>query len=65
VLTALTPQASLDANVSLHKRVTEIVGMGPLYYPVDIIIARNNVKGPVGHYLYPAHSWNIYEWSID
>jgi peptide/nickel transport system substrate-binding protein len=65
VLTATNPRAWLDANVALHKRISEQLGMLPLYYPVDAIVARHPIKGPLGHFTYPCYSWNIFEWGFD
>ncbi|MBM2811670.1 MAG: hypothetical protein HW416_2429 [Chloroflexi bacterium] len=64
VLRALGDQPVRQAQAALHKRFSETLGTGPLYYPADIMLVRNNVKGPLGHYTYPAHSWNTFEWEI-
>jgi hypothetical protein len=45
--------------------MSELVGIGPLYYDVEVILAKNKVKGPVGNYgPQQGISWNIYEWSV-
>jgi ABC-type transport system substrate-binding protein len=64
VLTAVSPRAWLDANVALHKRMSEVLGTLPLFYPADVIVARHPIKGPVGHFTYPCYSWNIFEWGF-
>jgi peptide/nickel transport system substrate-binding protein len=62
MLTATTPQSWRDANVGLHQRMSELLGTAPLYYPTDVILGRNSVAGPYGRSVYPAYSWNIFEW---
>jgi len=56
---AITPTAWLESNRNLHKRMSEVLGAFPLYYPVDVIVARNRITGPSGHFTYPCYSWNI------
>jgi ABC-type transport system substrate-binding protein len=51
------------AAIDLHKRMSELVGIGPLYYDIEVILAKNKVKGPIGNYgPQQGISWNIYEW---
>jgi peptide/nickel transport system substrate-binding protein len=64
VLTAITPQTWVESNVALHKRMSEVLGVLPLYYPVDVIVARHPINGPSGHHSTAAYSWNIYEWGF-
>jgi hypothetical protein len=42
--------------------MSELLGTAPLYYPTDVILGRNSVAGPYGRSVYPAYSWNIFEW---
>src|SRR5439155_1216722 len=63
-LQARGEQQFREAEVALLKRFSETLGTGPLYYPADVMLVRNTVKGPLGHYTYPAHSWNTAEWEI-
>ena len=64
VLASVKPEPRRQAEVALHRRMSEILPMGPIYYPVDVVMSRNNVKGPIGHYTYPATSWNVFEWEV-
>jgi ABC-type transport system substrate-binding protein len=64
VLNALGDQQWRAAVVALHHRMSQTVGMAPLYYPADILLVNSGVKGPLGHFSYPAHSWNIFEWEV-
>jgi len=64
VLSSLGAQAFHDATLALHQRFTEVVGTVPLFYPPDVMLVRNGISGPLGHYTYPAHSWNIFQWEI-
>ena len=65
VLTSFDAGERQRATVDLHRRMTEIVGIGPLYYDVEVILARNTVKGPVGNYgPQQGISWNIFAWEI-
>lgn len=65
VLTSLDPQARRHATIALHKRMSETLGIGPMYYEVEVILARNNVRGPVGNYgPQQGISWNVFEWEL-
>jgi peptide/nickel transport system substrate-binding protein len=65
VLTSMDPRDRREATIALHKRMSEVVGIGPLYYEVEVILAKNSVKGPVGNYgPQQGVSWNVFEWEI-
>lgn len=65
VLTSLVPPDQRQAIVALQQRMTEIVGIGPLFYGVGVIVAKNKVKGPVGEVAQKSGmSWNVFEWEI-
>ncbi len=64
MLGARDPAEARDATVALNKRMSDLVGVALLFYPADIVLARSNVTGPLGHGRYPATSWNIFEWAI-
>ena len=65
VLTSFDQGERQRATVELHKRMSELVGIGPLYYDVEVILAKNNVSGPIGNYgPQQGISWNIYEWEV-
>jgi peptide/nickel transport system substrate-binding protein len=64
-LTSLDANERTQAAVAMHKRMSEIVGIGPLYYDVEVILAKNKVKGPVGNYgPQQGSTWNVYEWEV-
>lgn len=65
VLTSLEDAQRRQATIALHRRMAELVGIGPLYYSAEVIIARSRVKGPVGEYgAQSGVSWNIFEWEV-
>lgn len=65
VLTSFAPDAQSQAVVALNKRMSEIVGVGPLFYGVGVIVAKNKVKGPVGEVAQKSGmAWNAFEWEI-
>lgn len=46
--------------------MSEVVGIAPLYYELEVILARNGVKGPIGNYApQQGITWNIFEWELD
>ncbi len=54
-----------QAIVGLHQRMTEQLGIGPLYFDPRILLAWNRLKGPVGNFSgQQGITWNIYEWEI-
>ncbi|HEY3116090.1 MAG TPA: peptide ABC transporter substrate-binding protein [Chloroflexota bacterium] len=55
-----------EATLALHRRTTDLVGFGPLYYEIEVIVARSNVKGPVGNYgPQQGITWNVFEWEVN
>jgi ABC-type transport system substrate-binding protein len=61
--TLLDARARNDAVLALHQRMTDLVGFAPLYYEIEVIVARNNVKGPVGNYgPQQGITWNVFDW---
>ncbi|MBM2809522.1 MAG: hypothetical protein HW416_281 [Chloroflexi bacterium] len=65
VLTSFAPEAQGQAVTALNKRMSELVGIGPLYYGVGVIVAKNKLKGPVGEVAQKSGmSWNVFEWEI-
>ncbi len=53
------------AIIGLHQRMSEQLGIGPLYFDPRILLAWNRVKGPVGNFSgQQGITWNIYEWEI-
>jgi peptide/nickel transport system substrate-binding protein len=65
ITTSLRQDERATAEVALHKRMSETMGFGPLFYSVEVILAKNRVKGPVGNYApQQGATWNIYEWEV-
>lgn len=65
IMTSLDTQDRQQARIALHKRMSEVLGIGPLYYEVEVILARKNVKGPVGNYgPQQGITWNVFEWEL-
>lgn len=66
ILRSLDSQERNEATVALHRRMSEVLGIAPLYYEVEVILARNSVKGPIGNYApQQGITWNIFEWELD
>ena len=64
-LTSLDERDRHQAIIQLHQRMSEILGIGPLYYNVEVLIASKRVKGPVGEVAEKSGmSWNIFEWEV-
>ncbi len=54
-----------QAVIALHKTMSEMLGVGPLYYDADFLIAKSKLKGPIGETAFAGGvSWNIFEWEI-
>jgi len=59
-------QAQREAALAIHRRMADTVGYLPLMYPVEIILARRTVTGPIGNYgPQTGVTWNIWDWQID
>jgi peptide/nickel transport system substrate-binding protein len=64
-LTTFDERDRREAVVGLHRRMAETLGVGMLYFNVELIIARARVKGPVGEVAEKSGmSWNIFEWEV-
>jgi peptide/nickel transport system substrate-binding protein len=64
-LTSFEPGERAAATVGLHRRMSEVAGYLPLLYSVEVIAARNRVKGPVGNYgPQIGITWNVQDWEI-
>ncbi len=64
-MSSFDPLEQRRAAVAIHRRMAEIVGYVPLMYPVEIILARRTVIGPIGNYgPQTGVTWNIWEWQI-
>lgn len=64
-LSSLNDEERRQATLALHKRMSDLLGIGPLYYDADFLVAKNRLKGPIGETPYVGGvSWNIYEWEV-
>jgi peptide/nickel transport system substrate-binding protein len=64
-LTSLDVGARREASIALHKRMSELAAYAPLYFPAEVILAAQKVKGPVGYYApQTGLSWNAFEWEV-
>ena len=65
-LTTVDARQRREYVIALHKRMSETVGVGMLYWPEAIFMARNRLKGPVGEVAEKSGmSWNIFEWEVE
>lgn len=63
--TSVNDQERQGAEVAVLRRMTELVGIGPIFYKVEVILASNKVKGPVGNYgPQVGTTWNVNEWEV-
>jgi peptide/nickel transport system substrate-binding protein len=66
LITSLNEDERRQAVVGLHQRLTDQVAFGPLFYSYEALIARNNIKGPLGVVgAQTGITWNVYEWEVD
>jgi hypothetical protein len=63
-MAATGDRAFLKASIRLHRRMTEHLDTLPLYYPGDVMMARAQLKGPLGKFTNPNYSWNVFEWEL-
>ncbi|MBM2813005.1 MAG: hypothetical protein HW416_3764 [Chloroflexi bacterium] len=64
-LTLFDQNERRQAIINLHKRVSETLGIGPMYFDASVLIARSRLKGPVGETAEKSGmSWNIFEWEV-
>jgi ABC-type transport system substrate-binding protein len=64
-MTSLDEAPRRSAVIALHRRMSETLGIGPLYQNPKLLIAKNKVQGPIGEA--PQDSgltWNVFEWEI-
>jgi len=51
--------------VALHKRMSETLGVGMLFFNAEVLVARNRLRGPIGEVAEKSGmSWNIFEWEV-
>jgi peptide/nickel transport system substrate-binding protein len=54
-----------QAVVGVHRRISETVAYGPLFYIVELVLAKNKVKGPSGTAgPQTGITWNLWEWEV-
>jgi len=64
-VTSVDEPVRRNAAVAINKRLSEIPAYGPLYYHVDVLLAKTRVKGPLGEFGdQTGVTWNIFEWEI-
>ena len=64
-MTTIPERERQRAIVGLHRRMSETLGIGPLYYNAQVLIARNRLKGPFGETAEKSGvTWNIFEWEV-
>jgi ABC-type transport system substrate-binding protein len=64
-VTALESQVRAAAEVDLHKRLSSLAAFIPLHYSVEVLLARNRLRGPLGYWgPQLGVTWNIFEWSL-
>jgi peptide/nickel transport system substrate-binding protein len=64
-ITSFDERQRLEATVKLHQRMSELVAYAPLFYSVEVLAARNRLKGPVGnHGSQIGITWNAFEWEV-
>jgi len=65
VLTSFDEGERRRATVDLQRRMADLVGIGPLYYSTEVVVARSRVRGPIGEFGGQSGvSWNIFEWDV-
>lgn len=64
-LTTLGESERKQHVLALHKRMSETLGVGMLYYHAEVLLARNRLRGPIGEVAEKSGlSWNIFEWEV-
>jgi peptide/nickel transport system substrate-binding protein len=65
VTTTFNENERRQAIVDMHKRLTQEVAFGPLFYLVELVVAKNKIKGPSGTAgPQTGVTWNIWEWEV-
>jgi peptide/nickel transport system substrate-binding protein len=64
-ITSLDERQRHEATVRLHQRMSELGAYAPLFYSVEVIAARNRLRGPVGnHGSQIGITWNAHQWEV-
>lgn len=64
-LTSLDERQRHESIVRLHHRMSELAAYAPLFYSVEVIAARNRLKGPIGnHGSQIGITWNAFQWEV-
>jgi peptide/nickel transport system substrate-binding protein len=63
--TSFSQTEQRQALIALNRRMSELAAWGPLFYSVDVLIARSRLKGPLGESPEQGGAtWNIFEWEV-
>jgi peptide/nickel transport system substrate-binding protein len=64
-VTTFDPRARANAEIALHKRMSELAAYVPLHYSVEVLLARSKLKGPLGAYgPQLGVTWNVWQWEL-
>jgi ABC-type transport system substrate-binding protein len=64
-VTTLNERARAEAEIALHKRMSELATYIPLHYSAEVLLARNKLKGPAGAYgPQLGVTWNVWQWEL-
>jgi ABC-type transport system substrate-binding protein len=54
-----------NAEIAMHKRMSDLAAYIPLHYSVEVLLARNKLKGPIGCYgPQLGLTWNVWQWEL-
>jgi len=64
-MTSFDGEQRRTATVGFQQRMSQMAGYAPLYFSVEVILAKNKVKGPIGNYgPQIGTTWNVFEWEV-
>jgi ABC-type transport system substrate-binding protein len=63
VVASIDERVRRDAYLALNQRMSALVAYSPIYYPAEILLARNRLTGPVGEQGWGL-TWNLFEWEV-
>jgi ABC-type transport system substrate-binding protein len=64
-MTSFDAEQRRSASVGFQERMSRLAGYAPLYYSVEVILAKHKVKGPIGNYgPQIGTTWNVFEWEV-
>jgi peptide/nickel transport system substrate-binding protein len=66
IRTSLNENDRRQATIGMHKRISEVVAFQPIYYIVELVLAKNKVKGPAGSAgPQTGITWNVWDWEVE